>query len=188
MFREIICIMGTPCLLVLTFDLFHGTQSAGCVGRCPVFVAIAAVIGGQIRAQSIVQKGHCACHHGAGTFRRAHQVCHLSRAQWAQKAHTHTHTRKNTLAKMERSLNHLLRFEYFSQFAVLFWLEKFFAQLSNSIITHTHTHTRKHTQCALQKKLRPIWVYKQKMAKCWKAQAAVQVVSVSITKRKQQQQ
>lgn len=106
-------------MLLLTFDLFHWTQSAGCVGRCPVFVAIAAIIGGQIRADAIVQEGHGAGHHGAGTFRGAHQVCHLSLGTVGTKT-AHTHLKKQSRAKMERSLNHLLRFEFFSQFAVLF--------------------------------------------------------------------
>lgn len=86
----------------LTFDLFHGTQSAGCVGCGPILIAIATIIGGQIGAQAIVQKGHGAGNHGAGAFCGSHQVCHLTQSGQI----TRKNKKKNTNTREINGVDH----------------------------------------------------------------------------------
>jgi len=60
-----------PMDLRLTFDLLHGTEAAGHVGRGPVVVGIAVVV-----RETGVQELHRGGHHGAGALRGPHQVRH----------------------------------------------------------------------------------------------------------------
>lgn len=62
----------------LTFNLFHGTESSGQVGRGPVVVGVAAVVR-EVQSQAVVVELHRGAHHGTGALGGAHQVRHLER-------------------------------------------------------------------------------------------------------------